>query len=77
MHTSLKDLLIGERAKISVNDSSDISPKYIELGLTPGAVIEIKTKAPFGGPISVKLVKNNVLLALRKQEAQSILIEKL
>lgn len=76
MDISLKDLKIGERGRVQIDESIIATPKYIELGLTPGTLVEIKTKAPLGGPISVKLIENNVLLALRKQDAQFVKIEK-
>ncbi|ADX67827.1 MULTISPECIES: FeoA family protein [Weeksella] len=77
MQFSLKDLKVGDKGRIKIDDNLDIAPKYIELGLTPGAIIEVKSKAPLGGLISVKLLKNNVLLALRKAEAHTLLIEKI
>ncbi|MBV7440145.1 ferrous iron transport protein A [Weeksellaceae bacterium TAE3-ERU29] len=72
----LTDLKRGEKAKVSGFTSEDIPAKFFELGIVPGAEIEYKMKAPFSGPVCIALCKNDCMLALRKAEAQCILVNK-
>ncbi|WP_068596434.1 ferrous iron transport protein A [Vaginella massiliensis] len=77
MKKSLTDLLIGQKGKIAIDEHAQVPSKYIELGLTPGTVVELKSKAPFGGPIGIKLNENKVLIAIRRQDAKTVMIEKI
>lgn len=76
MSKTLKDLKIGDSATISGFVSDDIPAKLYEMGFIPGTELQVKNKAPFGGPICISLISNKSLLALRKSEASQILIEK-
>jgi len=53
---TLVDLEPGERASVSrVPDGDPELLRYLsELGLTPGAEVEVVTLAPFGGPVTVR-----------------------
>ena len=61
---------------ISGFTTDDVPAKLYEMGIVPGTELEVKNKAPFGGPICISIVNNKSLLALRKTEAAQILIEK-
>ena len=73
---SLSLLKIGEQARIYKLDSSELPSKFYEMGLVPGAVVEIKHKAPFNGPIGLHLPSSDLLIAIRKSEALHIFVEK-
>lgn len=49
------------------------SMRLLEMGLTPGAQIEIIRTAPLGYPIEIKI--RGYMLSLREQEATCIEIE--
>ncbi|MBP3942732.1 ferrous iron transport protein A [Sphingobacteriaceae bacterium WQ 2009] len=72
---SLDKLKIGEKAYILEYLSTEIPAKFFELGFIPGTEIEVKYKAPFNGPIGIRIVHNNALIAIRKSEAEVILID--
>ncbi|MBD1422972.1 FeoA family protein [Sphingobacterium chuzhouense] len=78
MHKSFSlDLLeVGEQATIRQLDSSELPSKFYEMGLLPGAVVKIKHKAPFNGPIGLQISSSNTLIAIRKSEALHIFVEK-
>ena len=73
---SLKDLKIGELAEIAGYKSDDIPAKFYEMGFIPGTSLQVKNKAPFGGPICISVISNKSVLALRRNEADKILINK-
>jgi len=72
---NLAALDIGEKARISALDSEAIPPKFLEMGLLPGNVVEVRQKAPFSGPISLHVHGSNALVAIRRSEAEHILVE--
>ena len=74
---NLGNLNSGDRAKISELDSETLPAKFYELGFVPGALIEVKYKAPFNGPICINIIANNTLIALRKSEALRITAERI
>jgi ferrous iron transport protein A len=72
----LSTLKIGEKAKIKSFDShSKTRNILLSFGLYNDAVVEIIRMASFEDPICVRI--NNRLIAIRKKQAQLILIEKL
>jgi len=73
---SLKDLKTGEVAEIIGFKDEEVPVKLYEMGFTPGTKLLVKNKAPFGGPICVSIVSNKSVLALRRSEADQILINK-
>lgn len=74
---NLGSLISGERAIISPLNAESLPAKFCELGFVPGALIEIKHKAPFQGPICINIIANNTLIALRKSEALRITAERI
>jgi ferrous iron transport protein A len=65
----------GEKAIIQSFKSEQLSLKFLEMGCTPGSVVMMKYKAPFGSPVCIKI--KNYDLGLRKSEAESIIVSKL
>lgn len=47
--------------------------RLVELGLRQGARVEVLRRAPFGGPLAVRV--GGVLLALRSSHAGHLLVE--
>jgi len=74
--TALYTLKIGESGRISGFTSEDVPMKLYELGLIPGSFVTLKKKLPFGGPACIQLLETSNLIALRKSEAASILIDR-
>lgn len=56
-HRTLADLASGERARmVRVSDKNPSLLRYLaEIALVPGAEVEVLAKAPFGGPITLRV----------------------
>lgn len=74
---SLDKLKKGDKATIISYTNDDLPAKFYELGFTPGALIQVKHRAPVHGPICVNILKDNTLIAIRKAEASLILTDKI
>ena len=72
---TLRDLRPGERGTVTGYDSDAPPSRLLEMGLLPGAVVEVVRLAPLGDPIDVKV--RGYHLSLRKREAASIQVERL
>jgi DtxR family Mn-dependent transcriptional regulator len=73
---NLKDLKPGQKGKVlKISARGEASKRIVEMGVTPGAVVEIERVAPLGDPIDIKV--KGYHLSLRKEEAQGIEIEAL
>ncbi len=71
---NLKDLEPGQKAKIAkISGTSSIKRRIMDMGLVPGAEIEMERYAPLGDPVEIKL--KGYHLSLRKEEAENIVIE--
>jgi ferrous iron transport protein A len=70
---SLDTLPSGLAARVvSVQGSSAIARRLMEMGIVPGAPIRVVRTAPLGDPIQVCL--RNYHLALRRVEARAITV---
>jgi DtxR family Mn-dependent transcriptional regulator len=70
----LKDLKPGQRCKVvKVRGRSEAGRRIVEMGVTPGSVVEVERIAPLGDPIDVKV--KGYHLSLRKAEAEGIDVE--
>jgi len=68
---TLNQLRLKEKAKISrIHATGAIRKRIMDMGLTRGAVVEIKKVAPLGDPIEISV--RNYTLALRRAEAGCI-----
>ena len=70
----LNSLKIGNSAIIkNFADNTTFQSRLVEMGLLPGVEIRIIKKAPFNGPLEVKI--RSYYLILRWQDAGQILVE--
>ena len=71
---TLKDLKPGQKGKVlKINARGETNKRIVEMGVTPGAVVEVERVAPLGDPIDIKV--KGYHLSLRKEEADGIEIE--
>jgi ferrous iron transport protein A len=75
LKTTLADLKRGESAVITDVSSSDIPLKLLEMGCLPGNKVVLVQVAPFQDPMYLNI--NGSHLAIRKETASLILIEKI
>ena len=68
------DLKIGEKGIIIDVSSNKIPIKLLEMGCLPGNELEVLQLAPFADPMYLNI--NGCHLAIRKETAANILIEK-
>ncbi len=67
----LSQLAIGETAKvIAVNGEGAIRRRLFDMGITPGAEVYLRKKAPLGDPIEIAI--RGYELTLRKTEAAHV-----
>lgn len=70
----LSQLEIGERGKVTkVNGEGAIRRRLFDMGITPGAEVYLRKKAPFGDPIEIAI--RGYELTLRKSEASQVEVE--
>jgi len=70
---SLAHLLPGEKARVLlVKGEGAIARRLMEMGVVPGAPVELIKAAPLGDPLEVRV--RDYHLALRQNEAQSIIL---
>lgn len=71
---SLKQVKPGQKGKIiKITSTGESSKRFLEMGLTPGALVQVERVAPLGDPIDIKV--KGYHLSLRKEEAGHILVE--
>lgn len=74
MQKKLEDFIIGETGQIlKVEGEGRIRRRLFDMGVTPGAMVTMKKKAPLGDPIEVTI--RGYELSLRKDEANLVLME--
>ncbi|MCQ2771795.1 MAG: ferrous iron transport protein A [Bacilli bacterium] len=70
----LGELEIGETGLIKkVEGEGRLRRRLFDMGVTPGAVVSIKKKAPLGDPIEITI--RGYELSLRKDEASLVIME--
>ncbi len=69
---SLTNAIVGSSGLVSHFTNDRVAGKLISMGVLPGTLVKIIRKAPFGGTCYIKA--DNLLLALRKDEACSIVL---
>lgn len=68
---TLDTILIGTSGRIvKVNGEGRVRRRLFDMGLTPGAEVYLRKKAPLGDPLEVTL--RGYELSLRKDEAQFV-----
>lgn len=76
MSLSLKDLEPGRRARVvRLERRGELGKRLADMGLVPGALVEVKRIAPLGDPMEVEV--RGYRLSLRKAEAAGVLVEPL
>ncbi len=70
----LSDFAVGQSGKIvKVNGDGAIRRRLFDMGVTPGAEVMLRKKAPLGDPLEVNL--RGYELTLRKVEAACVEVE--
>ena len=70
----LSDFSIGESGKIkTVTGEGKIRRRLFDMGVTPGAELIMKKKAPLGDPVEITI--RGYELTLRKSEAACVAVE--
>lgn len=75
MSLTIADLKKGESAVITDSSSNDIPLKLLEMGCLPGNEVKLLQLAPFSDPMYLNV--NDSFLAIRKETASLIIIEKI
>ncbi len=75
MAKTLAEMKVGDKGTVQgySKEGGAYRARLLSMGLTKGTVFEIKRVAPMGDPVEI-LVKG-YSLALRKDEAQALLVE--
>lgn len=74
MLKTLDDFKIGETGLIKrVDGEGRIRRRLFDMGVTPGATVYLRKKAPLGDPLEVTI--RGYELTLRKSEAKLVLLE--
>lgn len=68
----LANMKVGSKGHVSHFTDHCMACKLLSMGILPGTQIEVVRTAPFGGGCYIKA--DNLLIALRKTEACSIMI---
>lgn len=72
-HTSLAAMRRGDRALITaVNAAPELLPRLAALGFHVGDWVEVLRRAPFAGPLHVRLGTTDVVM--RREDAATILV---
>ena len=67
----LSELKIGEKGTVvAVNGEGAVRRRLFDMGITPGAEVYLRKKAPFGDPIEIAI--RGYELTLRKTEAAQV-----
>ena len=69
--SALSDLPIGGAGQVvRIDGTDDVCLRLLEMGLTPGADVCLRGKAPLGDPLEIEL--RGYRLSLRKSEASRV-----
>ena len=72
IQVTLSTISKGQMAVVSHFRDQHLAGRLMAMGVLPGSIIEVLRPAPFGGGLYVKA--DNMLLALRSEEAEVIII---
>ncbi|MDG1346527.1 MAG: FeoA family protein [Crocinitomicaceae bacterium] len=72
---NLSDLKVGDKATISGLSTGDNHTALLALGFMRGKSIEVSLRAPFNGPMAVRM--GQTLVSLRPEEALQVFVDKL
>jgi Fe2+ transport system protein FeoA len=75
MKKKLSEVKVGQKVKIlGITKGLEHQSTLIGMGILPGDILEVTSKALLGSPITIKHGENN-FLAIRKYEASFIEVE--
>lgn len=75
LSTTLDSVNVGDAARlIDVGGEDPVAIRLLEMGLTPGVVVRVLGRAPFGDPMELEL--RGYRLSIRRAEAARITIER-
>ena len=69
----LSELQLGEKAFVEYIQDEFVEQQLLEMGVTPGQLIELERKSPFSDPIAV--VVSNLLISIRLSDADNIIVK--
>jgi ferrous iron transport protein A len=73
MDKTLNHLKIGEQAVVVQLDcSGPVRRRIIDMGLTPGATVQVLRYAPMGDPMEIRV--RGYELSIRRSEAEKIIV---
>jgi Fe2+ transport system protein FeoA len=73
MVVALKQLNPGQQGKVErISGRGEVYKRLLDMGVTPGSLVEMRRVAPLGDPLEIKVKGYN--LSLRKEEAENISI---
>lgn len=71
---TLNELKPGEHGTVlSIGEKGPVRRRFMDMGVTPGAIIKVIKVAPLGDPIEINI--RGYELSLRKSEAKQIEIK--
>ncbi len=74
MEKKLSEFAVGEKGVIkTVSGDGRIRRRLFDMGVTPGAEVVLRKKAPLGDPLEVTI--RGYELTLRKSEAETVTTE--
>lgn len=74
MEKKLSEFVVGEKGTIkTVSGDGRIRRRLFDMGVTPGAEVVLRKKAPLGDPLEVTI--RGYELTLRKSEAETVTTE--
>ena len=74
MEKKLSEFVIGEKGTVkTVAGEGKIRRRLFDMGVTPGAEVYLRKKAPLGDPLEVTI--RGYELTLRKSEAECVSME--
>lgn len=74
MQLRLSEFVIGQSGVIkSVSGEGRIRRRLFDMGVTPGAEVYLRKRAPLGDPVEITI--RDYELSLRKSEAELVIME--
>lgn len=69
----LSEFKVGEKGFVESITDEFLEQQLLEMGVTPGQMIEVERISPFSDPIAV--VVSNLLLSIRLSDANNIIVK--
>ena len=74
MNTNLAKLAVGVKGRVTaVGSIGPMKRRLMDMGLLPGAEVEVQKVAPLGDPIEIRV--RSYSLSLRRKEAEGVAVE--